>query len=164
MDAGWAVVAGAAVALVGSFLGSVVAPWLNTRREEERARRELLWTEFRRLAAEIVDALAAVRSDKVASRPDDSAVRRFMVASTEFGMLLQPRDREVHRLIGWAGAHASHQDPRVSAAALSSLQIVLAEWFRGETAGDDTIDAATALFVEQLHSMGISTENVAGAS
>jgi hypothetical protein len=131
MDSGWAVVLGAAIALVGS----AIVPWI----------REAVTERARSTAAsrhELADAIHGVIEQGAALFAyDDPAIRlaNSELAVARFTMLITVEKKDIATLVQVAineiqMPHGSHR-----AAAYVALSAILPDWFRGELSAPEAL-------------------------
>jgi hypothetical protein len=136
MSDGWAIVIGAAIALVGS----IGAPWAKEAADRKGRVREAQRLALREVIEDLVDAIA----EGMLARTDlerGAAVRKATVLSTRFSLLLDGKDGGlesivVHTIVGITTSKAANLT--------SAMQIALHRWFRG----DDTADEAVRRWVD----------------
>ena len=160
MTSGWAVVLGAAIALIGSVLGTVIGPWIRDRadrrlrlgdesaarlqrmEDERRARLLVLLTELeaRLLRYGVLATVdpATIEDAKLRLshlRKTNGARIKVYKVQGEVGLLLRPDEAPLERMA--TGAHVvARQTRRVDA--IATANTLLGRWYRGE------LDAATA--------------------
>jgi hypothetical protein len=127
MDAGLAAILGAAIGL----LGSAVVPWVREHFEFRAQRKREHRDELRAAVREVVASTTEVFRTKFADRSRELVGRSF-AASTQFGLLVEPADAEMARVVDEATMAMWGDELSERLASFKALIDVLAPWYRGE--------------------------------
>ena len=139
MDSGWAVVLGAAIALVGS----AIVPWardaVTDRRTRELDRQKALAN-----ASEEVVRLAAWRFEPIANLNWQHETSKRGLALTRLGLLLNRGEVEIQELVERAFTSLAGEDGQFRAGVYLRMASRLREWHRGEISARDAWDTFAA--------------------
>jgi hypothetical protein len=147
MDSAWAVIVGAAIAL----LGSVVTPWIREAvegkrrraeivREDERVRKHELGVAIHNFMEALVDEFAG---REINSLDQVALSKRSLMTTLDLGLLLESPDMPIATVAASAaGMVAMGND--VSLTAVNSLTSVLSAWRRGQISAWEALDAYRA--------------------
>lgn len=149
LDAGTAVVIGAAVAGIPTLILGLFGPWL--KETVERRGRVLEATRLAKAAAieELVRALGEALKAKMRGDLSGDLLIEAAMLHTRLALLLGPGDREIEVMSATTVHEISEEN---GSAYLSSFQTVISKWFRG----DSTAKEALRTFEVQLRAVGVS--------
>lgn len=144
MNSGWAVIAGAAIALIGS----VATPWIREALEAKRRRTEIIRedarTRKRELGVAIHDFMEALveqfASHNVTGADQVALSKRSLMTSLDLGLLLESPDMPIATVVASAaGTVATGNDAALKA--VNSLTSVLSAWRRGQISAWEALDS-----------------------
>lgn len=156
MDPGVAALIGALVGGVSSLLAGFFGPWLKEALSRKTQQRESLRTQLRVEIASVVEAYGSLfrarqREGRIGLDPATAHILAA-TAAARVGLLLDQSESEVDKVMGRALNSIMFQDTAKGAIALSCMQRVVLEWYRGEIPAQSVSDqyfAAVAAMEQQ---------------
>jgi hypothetical protein len=142
MNSAWAIVIGAAIALVGS----IGAPWVKEAVERKSRRAESRREQLRLAIEEFIEQVSSVVGDRAAGHLPSRTPA--LSTATRIALLLDEKDAPVEQMLPVVVIAA--KDGVHEAAALGAFQAAVHPWFRGDISSKTALDA----FVKQLENAG----------
>jgi hypothetical protein len=142
MNSAWAIVIGAAIALVGS----IGAPWVKEAVERRSRRTESRREQLQVAIEEFVDHIGTIIGDRAAGVATSRSLA--LSTATRIALLLDEKDAVVDQMLP-AVVIAATQGLHESAA-LGAFQASIHPWYRGDLSAQAALD----MFVENLEKAG----------
>ncbi|WP_022886394.1 hypothetical protein [Glaciibacter superstes] len=128
MDSGWSVIIGAAIALIGAFLGAWAQSLFTARAQSAQARRQLRTEAIREVTISLVELEAAIREGEPRL---EAASNRMNGAVIALGLSLKRGERGALTFVQNAFEHLMSRNCPEPAHVLDIVSLTLLGWNRG---------------------------------